>query len=98
MLVAAVVLVVAIRMSFGGGQLFEHVDELFKSGVAGEELFNLGTKFRTFPSCLLVRKYVIVVLHDVFWESFGGIISFVSRSSMQFIRWKIDESSAGASS
>ena len=80
-LLAAGVFVVAVRMCLDGrlrgNQLFEHVDELFKSGVAREELFDLGTKFRTFPSCLLVRKYVIVVLHDVFLESFGGIIPFI---------------------
>lgn len=62
--------VMPVGMRFDGGlhgnELFEHVDQFLESRVAGEELFDLGTKFRTFPSCLLVRKYVIVVLHDVF--------------------------------
>jgi len=75
------VLVVAICMRFDGRLLwdkfFQYINQLFEPGIAGEELFDLGTKFRTFPSCLLVRKYVIVVLHDVFLESFGRIIPFV---------------------
>lgn len=68
--------VVAVCVGFDGGRfrkkLFEDIDELLKSGIAGEEFLDLGTKFRTFPSSLLVRKYVIVVLHDVFWNPLAG--------------------------
>lgn len=68
----------AVSMCFDdrllGDEFLQHINQLFEPRIAGEELFDLGAKFRTFPSCLLVRKYVKVVLHDVFLMSFGRII------------------------
>jgi hypothetical protein len=49
-----------------GQELFEDIDQLFEPGIAGEKCFDLGMKVRTFLAGLLVRKCVVVVLHDVF--------------------------------
>ena len=63
-------LVMAVRMCFHSGRLgqkfFQNLDQLFEFGVAGEEFLDLGTNIRTFAAGLLVGKYVVVVLHDVF--------------------------------
>jgi hypothetical protein len=73
--------VVAVCVNLGGmrfrQKLFEDIDQLFEFGVAGEKVLDLGTKVSTFPAGLLVRKYVVVVLHDVVLESFGGIITLI---------------------
>ena len=55
-----------------GQKLFEDLDQLFEPGIAGEECFDLGTKVRTFPVGLLVRKCVVVVLHDVLGNPLAG--------------------------
>jgi hypothetical protein len=61
-----------------GKKLFEDIDEFFESGVAGEEFLDLRTEISTFPAGLLVRKYVVIVLHDVFWNPLAG--SYHSRT------------------
>ncbi len=55
-----------------GQKLFEDIDQLFKPGIAGEKCFDLGTKVRTFLAGLLVRKCVVVVLHDVLGNPLAG--------------------------
>jgi hypothetical protein len=49
-----------------GEKVFQAIDELLEPGIAGEEGFDLGTKISTFPAGLLVRKYVVIILHKVF--------------------------------
>ena len=57
-------------MSFSNGwfgeEFFQAIHQLFELGIASEKIFDLGTKISTFLAGLLVRKYVIVVLHDFF--------------------------------
>ena len=48
-----------------GKKLFQAIDQLLKSGISGEESLDLGTKISTFPAGLLVRKYVVIILHKV---------------------------------
>jgi hypothetical protein len=55
-----------------GQKLLEDFDQLFKPGITGEKGFDLGTKVRTFLAGLLVRKCVVVVLHDVFRNPLAG--------------------------
>jgi hypothetical protein len=73
MFVAAVVFVMGLGVNLGAGwfreKALEAIDQLFELGIAGEEIFDLGTKVGTFPAGLLVGKYVVVVLHDL-----GGIL------------------------
>jgi hypothetical protein len=68
--------VVAVCVNLGGRRfrqkLFEDIDQFFEFGVAGEKVLDLGTKVSTFPAGLLVRKYVVVVLHDVVWNPLAG--------------------------
>ena len=50
-----------------GEKIFQAISQLFELGIPGEELLDLDAKFSAFPAGLVVRKYVIVVLHDGFF-------------------------------
>jgi hypothetical protein len=50
-----------------GEEFFQAIDEFLEPGISSEEGFDLDTKISTFPAGLLVRKYVVIVLHVFCW-------------------------------